>query len=92
METSAIEHTVEAEVPHKDAWAHVMELPCCLSVEVKVPHFTVGDLLRLAVSSLVDTRHHDGSHVPIRVNGQMIAWGEFDVIDDRLAVRLTELV
>lgn len=92
METSELEHAVETDVPAKDPWAQVMELPCHLSVEVKIPNFTVGDLLRLAVSSVLDTRHHDGSHVPVRVNGQMIGWAEFDVINDRLAVRLTELV
>ena len=92
METSEHEHAVESNAPAKDAWAHVLGLPCFLSVEVKIPAFTVGDLLGLAVNSVLSTQHRDGNHIPVRVNGQMIGFAEFDVFDDRLAVRLTELV
>ena len=92
MDASESEHIVETDAPPKDAWAQAMDLPCHLSVEVRVPDFTVGDLLKLAVNSILDTRYRDGSHVPIRVNGQMLGWAEFDVMDDRLAVRITELV
>jgi flagellar motor switch/type III secretory pathway protein FliN len=29
--------------------------------------------------------------VPLRVNGNVIGWSEFEVVGDTLAVRLTEL-
>jgi flagellar motor switch/type III secretory pathway protein FliN len=74
------------------AWSHVKALLCRLSVEVPIPHFTVGQLLALAPGVILDTYHEEGSHVPVMVNGQMIAWGEFDVVGEILAIRLTELV
>jgi len=40
----------------------------------------------------VDTQRREGAHVPVRVNSVMVAWAEFDVIDGRLAVRMTEMV
>jgi len=40
----------------------------------------------------VDTRRREGAHVPVMVNTVMVGWAEFDVIDGRLAVRMTEMV
>lgn len=84
---------LSAEVTTKtgEPWSPALGLPCRLSAEVKVPHFQVRDLLRLNIGSLVDTHHQDGAHAPIFVNSVMIGWAEFDVLEDRLAVRLTEL-
>lgn len=73
-------------------WPEVLDLACHLYVALKVPHFTIRDLLSLSVDSVVDTRRPEGAHVPVMVNGVMVGWAEFDVIDERLAVRLTELI
>jgi flagellar motor switch/type III secretory pathway protein FliN len=74
------------------AWAHVRGLPCQLSAEVPIPQFTIRKLLDLAPGVILDTHYEEGSHVPVLVNGEMIGWGEFDVLDETLAIRLTELV
>jgi flagellar motor switch/type III secretory pathway protein FliN len=67
-------------------------LPCTLSLEVPVVHFTVGDLLRLTVGSIVETACHQTSDVPLRVNKLLIGWTEFEVIGNQLAVRITDQV
>jgi len=66
-------------------------LPCRLTLQVPVTGFTVGDLLRLKVGSIIATPYHYTHDVPLRVNGLLIGWTEFEVIADRLAVRITEL-
>ena len=66
-------------------------LPCQLSLEVPVVKFTVGDLLRLSKDSIVETACLSTSDIPLRANGLLIAWTEFEVIGNRLAVRITEL-
>lgn len=53
--------------------------------------FTVGDLLRLTRGSIVETGYHQSSDLPLRVNGQLVGWTEFEVVGERLAVRLTDL-
>jgi flagellar motor switch/type III secretory pathway protein FliN len=73
------------------AWAHVKGLLCRLSVEVPIPQFTVSKLLDLAPGAILDTYYEEGSHVPVLVNGETIGWGEFDVVDEFLAIRLTKL-
>ncbi len=65
-------------------------LPCRLSLEIPVSRFSVGDLLRLKEGSIVETACHYANDVPLRANGLLIGWTEFEVIGVRLAVRITE--
>jgi len=92
METNRAAIPIDQSPGEEAAWAQVKGLLCRLSVDVPIPHFTVRQLLELAPGVILDTQYEEGSHVPVIVNGQLIAWGEFDVVDDALAIRLTELV
>jgi len=65
-------------------------LPFTLSLELPVVRFTVGDLLTLTKGSIVETACHHTSDVPLRVNRLLIGWTEFEVIGDRIAVRITD--
>lgn len=72
-------------------WQEAGWLPCKLSVEILVPGFRVRDLLLLDVNSILDTRSASSADVPLRLNKELIGWAEFEVVGDRLAIRLTEL-
>jgi flagellar motor switch protein FliN len=74
-----------------DPWTRVEALPCLLSIEIGVPNFTVGDLVALQAGRLIDTRWTVGADVPLLVNGELIAWSEFEIVNNHVAVRLTEL-
>lgn len=65
-------------------------LPCSLTLELPVVRFTIADLLALKEGSIVETASHHTSDVPLRANGMLIGWTEFEVVGDRLAVRITE--
>ncbi len=67
-------------------------LPCTLALEVPVVGFTVGYLLKLQAGSLVQTACHQSTDIPLQVNGILMAWTEFEVVGDRLAARITDLV
>ena len=67
-------------------------LPCTLALEVSVVGFTVGSLLRLAEGTLVQTTCHQSTDIPLHVNGILMAWTEFEVVGERLAARITDLV
>jgi flagellar motor switch protein FliN/FliY len=83
-----------SELPRasRELWPEALDLTCQLVVSLKVPQFTIRDLLALSMNSLVNTGRREGAHVPVAVNGVMIAWAEFDVIDGKLAVRMTEMI
>lgn len=77
--------------PSAEPWTRVEALPCLLSIEILVPDFTVADLVTLAPGGLVDTRWTVGEDVPLLINGELIAWSEFEIMNNHVAVRLTEL-
>jgi flagellar motor switch/type III secretory pathway protein FliN len=90
-ETRAAEPAAQAAAPKASDLLDTMPwLPCTLSLEIPVVRFTIGDLLSLKKGSIVETACHHTSDVPLRVNQLLIGWTEFDVIGDRLAVRITE--
>jgi flagellar motor switch/type III secretory pathway protein FliN len=66
-------------------------LPCTLALDIPVVKFTVRDLLQLTKGSVVETSYHQSSDLPLRVNGQLVGWTEFEVVGERMAVRLTDL-
>jgi len=92
MGNEAQTRVVESVPAPREIWPEALELPCQLFVALEVPQFTVRDLLCLSVNSLVDTQRREGAHVPVLINSVMVGWAEFDVIDGRLAVRMTEMV
>jgi flagellar motor switch/type III secretory pathway protein FliN len=76
--------------PKPKNWSAFQLLPCRLSLEIPIPGFTVSAMLRLSPNVIIDTHWLQGSDVPLRVNGKLIGWTEFEVIDDHLAARLTQ--
>ena len=66
-------------------------LPCTVSLDIPLSRFTIGDLSRLKKGSVLTTSYRHLSDIPLYVNGQFIGWTEFEVIDECLAVRITEL-
>lgn len=74
-----------------DDWQEVLSLPCQLEITLPIPHFKVGDLLRLVRESLVDTRWKQSADLPVRVNGKLIGWAQFEASGEKVAVRFTEI-
>jgi len=82
----------EKTIVAPEAWAQVLPLPCQLSVDVPLPGFTVADALQLRPGSVINSQWQIGTDIPLRLNGELIARGEFELVGNHLAVRLTELV
>lgn len=89
-DTAVSEKKIE-DTPVAEPWARLLGLSCELTAELAVPGFKVADLLRLAPRTVIDSHCKAGADIPLRVNGGLVAWSEFEVVRDRLAVRLTEL-
>lgn len=73
-------------------WDAVGSLPCVATLDIPVPNFTVAGLLGLRAGSVVETNWAAGAEIPLKVNHAAVAWGELELLGDRLAVRLTELL
>lgn len=77
--------------PQARSWESVLGLRCELTIEVPLPGFKVYDLSYLRPQMVIASQWRVGDDVPLRVNGKLIAWSEFEVVRGRLAVRITEL-
>lgn len=83
------------EIPYvtpEQYWEESGDLPCRLSVDLVLKQFTVRDLLQLSAGSIVESENANGADVPIVVNSRVIGWAEFEVVGQKLAVRITGLV
>jgi flagellar motor switch/type III secretory pathway protein FliN len=86
----ALPSEIPVAIP-EELWTECAELPCVLSVDLPLLTFTVRDLLQLAPGSVLETKNASGADVPVVVNAQIIGWAEFEVMGQRIAVRITEL-
>jgi len=90
--TAGARIAAEAEAEREDPrWKPVLDLPCQLTVDLPLPNFKVADFLKLQRGSVMATGWRVTHDVPLRVNGTLIGWGEFEGAGNRLAVRVTEL-
>ena len=90
-ESAAVMERSSAAGTETEAWAQVALVPCRLAVDVPLPGFTVADALQLRRNSIVNSRWPVAHDIPLRINGQLVARGQFEVLGNHLAVRLTEL-
>lgn len=70
----------------------ILEVPLRLSVELGSASLPVRDVLALSKGSIVELDRMSGEPADIYVNDRLIARGELAVQDDRVAVRITELL
>jgi flagellar motor switch/type III secretory pathway protein FliN len=74
-----------------DNWGELLQVPAMVVVDVPIAKLTVRELFRLQKGSVLGSAQSSGVQVPIAVGGRLIAWGEFQVAGNHLAVRIVEL-
>ena len=70
----------------------VMRLPVEVEVAIPLRGFRVRNLLTLDTGAVVESQWTHGDDVPVGCGNVQLAWSEFEVVDTRMAVRLTRLV
>jgi flagellar motor switch protein FliN/FliY len=76
---------------HPD-WLLLARLPMRLSAGIPLPGFRVRNLLRLKVGQVVTSAWPSSGDVPLKVGQVHLSWSEFEVVEERMAIRLTRLV
>jgi flagellar motor switch protein FliN/FliY len=66
-------------------------LPVELDVAVPVRTFIVRNLLALEAGQVIETRWAHGEDMPLAARDTQLAWSEFEVVESKLAVRITRL-
>lgn len=75
----------------QNGWSPGLNLPCQMTFGLSIPNFTLGDLLKLKVGTVIDTGRPEGTDVGVLLNGQLIGWAEFEASGRLMSFRLTEL-
>jgi flagellar motor switch/type III secretory pathway protein FliN len=78
--------------PSEEKWRQLSWLPCDITLDLPVARFRVRDLLQLRAGTVVETCYSRGAEIPLRANGQLIGWAEFEPVADHIGVRVTELI
>ncbi len=80
-----------ARIEEHGAWPVLSELMMTLESGIALRDFKVRDLVRLEVGQIVESLCPDSDDVPVKVGQVQLGWSEFEVVEQRLAVRLTRL-
>lgn len=66
-------------------------LPVELEVTVPVRNFRVRNLVALEKGAVIESQWRHGEDMPLSAGAVQLAWTEFEVVEARLAVRITRL-
>ena len=70
----------------------ILDIPITLSVEIGKSKLSIRHLLQLNQGSVVELERIAGEPMDVLVNGMLVAHGEVVVVNDKLGVRLTDVV
>ncbi len=70
----------------------ILDIPVQLTVELGRTKLTIKNLLQLAQGSVVELAGMAGEPLDVMINGFLIAQGEVVVVNDKLGIRLTDII
>jgi flagellar motor switch protein FliN/FliY len=73
------------------SWETLSEMRMKMRAEVPLSKFRVRDLLGLAEGQVFATLSPDTEDVPIRIGNVQLGWSEFEVVEQKMALRVTRL-
>lgn len=71
---------------------NLLDISVEISVEIGRTKMSIGDLLALSKGSIVELNRLAGESVDVYVNEKLLGKGEIVVVNERLGVRVTEIV
>lgn len=80
-----------AKIESHRSWPILRRLSIFVTADIPVKGFRVRDLLSLQKGQIVSTSSPETEDVSLMANSIQLAWGEFEVVDRQLVVRLTRL-
>lgn len=70
----------------------VSDVPVRVTVEIGHARLLVRDVLQLHPGSVIELDRMTGEPADVLVNGRLVARGEITVVDERLALKVVEVV
>jgi flagellar motor switch protein FliM len=73
------------------SWERLAQLRVTMRVGAALNHFKVRDLLAMKVGQVFESGLPATEDVPVMVGKVQLGWSEFEVLQQRMALRLTRL-
>jgi len=73
------------------SWKTVAQLRVTMRAGVALNRFKVSNLLSLKEGQVFESLSPDTEDVPLMVGQVQLGWSEFEIVDQRIALRLTRL-
>jgi flagellar motor switch/type III secretory pathway protein FliN len=73
------------------SWETLAQLRMTIRVGVPLDRFRVRDLLALKEGQVLESLSQATEDVPVRVGQMQLGWSEFEVLEQKMALRLTRL-
>ncbi len=90
---TVVDAEIAGELPEGHAGLDfVLEVPLRVTVQIGGAQMLVRDVLQLNKGSVVELDRMSGEPADILVNERLVARGEVTVIEDRMAVRVVEVL
>jgi len=70
----------------------LLDIPIQMSVELGSARMAIHELLQLVEGSIIELDKMAGEPLDIRANNKLVARGEVVVVDDKIGVRITDVV
>lgn len=84
-------HYIGSPAEAHPAWPMISCLPVSMAVTIPLKGLTIRKLLELQSGRIVVSSLPSTEDVPVKVGVLQVASGEFEVVEDRIALRLTRL-
>jgi len=81
-----------AKPAHNNDLDMILDIPVQLTVELGRTKMPIKNLLQLAQGSVVELSGMAGEPLDVLINGFLIAQGEVVVVNDKLGIRLTDII
>ena len=72
-------------------WLAISRLPVVLTARIPLSAFKVRDLLLLQQGQLIRSDWSTAEDIPVKIGRVQLAWSEFEVVEESMAMRLTRL-
>ena len=83
---------VESESPVlRTRWPMLQQVPVPMTVKIPLPGISLRQLGALAVGEVIVSDWPASEEVPLYASNVALSWGEFEVVEGSIAVRLTRL-
>jgi flagellar motor switch protein FliM len=73
------------------AWPSLSRVPETLTALIPLRRFTVRSLLLLDKGQMIESDRALSEDIPMKIGAVQIAWGEFEVVEHTMALRVTRV-